>query len=78
MTTYVTAERAVDLAVKVAENHHMMCDTNSLRKRVYSWYNNTDVTNPEVLAACALTGVSYYRGATHMDMINMRNNWFLY
>lgn len=74
--TFVTAEKAVDLAIKVLENNGIVCNTHVIRERVYSWYNNTDVTDPEMLAACALSGVAWNSGATYFDMVRMKNDWF--
>lgn len=74
--SYLTVERAVELAVNVCEKSGIVCDTNSIRNRVTSWYENSDVTDPEILAACALSGISWSNGATYFDMIRMKNDWF--
>ena len=48
---------------------------NTVRTRVFSWYNNTDVTDVEMIAASALMG-SYRRDMTYEDMVDAKNWWF--
>lgn len=74
--TYTTVELAVLTAERILEVEHIACDTNSIRSRVYSWYEHSDVTDPEILAACALSGKDWYPAATYKDMLEAYEYWF--
>lgn len=76
MKFYSTVEKAVKLAVDILEINHIMDSTENIRARVYSWYENSDVTDPEVLAACALMGIKWFPEATYETMINAKEYWF--
>jgi hypothetical protein len=76
MTKYTAAETAISLVIENMEINHIACNTESIRARVYGWYNNSDVTDPEILAACALEGKDWYPGATYQDMLDAKNYWF--
>lgn len=76
MGKYTAAETAISLVIENMEINYIACDTASVRNRVYSWYNNSDVTDPEILAACALEGKDWYPGATYQDMLDAKNYWF--
>ena len=76
MTNYATVEKAVSLVVENLEANYITCNTDCIRDRVYSWYNNSDVTDPEVLAACALTGENWHPGVTYQDMLDAKEWWF--
>jgi len=76
MKRYATVEAAVVLAVETLETNHITCNTECIRAKVYSWYNNSDVTDPEVLAACALEGMDWFPGATYKLMLEMKERWF--
>lgn len=75
MKKYATVEAAVTLAMKTFETNHIVSDTECIRQRVYSWYSHSDVTDPEILAACAIEGW-WYPTATYQDMLNMKEEWF--
>ena len=47
-------ETAVDLANKIAAAAGIMMSDTCIRRRIENWYNHTDFTNPEILAACAI------------------------
>ena len=76
MKMYTTVENAVALVVENLEANHIACNTECIRNRVYSWYNHSDVTDPEMLAACALMGKDWYPGATYQDMLDAKEWWF--
>lgn len=76
MAKYMAAETAISLVVENMEINHIVCDTGCIRNRVYSWYNNSDVVDPEVLAACALEGLDWFPGATYKIMLEMKERWF--
>lgn len=73
---YSTVENAIALVIKNLEANHIAYDTECIRNRVYSWYNHSDVTDPEMLAACALMGQDWYPEATYEDMLDAREWWF--
>ena len=75
MTHYSTVEKAVELANNVLEASGIMMGNDTLRSRVFSWYNHTDVTDPEILAACAIFGY-YDSDYTYDDMLKDRDFWF--
>lgn len=77
MKRYMVVEAAIVLVIENLEVNHISCDTESIRNRVYSWYSNSDVTDPEILAACALEGKDWFPGATYQQMLNAKEQWFL-
>jgi len=76
MKTFSTVEAAVLLVVENFEVNQIVCDTNCIRNRILTWYEHSDVTDPEVLAACALEGKDWYPDATYEDMLNAKEWWF--
>lgn len=73
--TYSAVERAVDLVVNYYEARGIVCDTDSIRDRVLSWYNHSDVADAEILAGAALTGY-WLSNASYDDMLLARNVFF--
>lgn len=76
MKNYTTVEAAVALVVENFEINHIVCDTKCIRNRIYSWYENSDVTDPEILAACALEGKDWSLNARYTDMLAAKQKWF--
>ena len=76
MFIYSTVEKAVKLVVDNFEINHMACDTQAIRASVHSWYDNSDVTDPEILAACVLMGKDWFPGATYQYMLEAKEWWF--
>ena len=76
MKRYETAEKAIALVIENLEVNHIACDTKCIRNRVYGWYNHSDVTDPEMLAACALAGKDWHPGATYQEMLDEKEWWF--
>ena len=76
MKRYNAVEQAVALVNEYYEVNRISCDTNSIYKRVLSWYNNSDVVDPEMLAACALLGTDWFPEATYKMMVDAKNYWF--
>lgn len=76
MERYTTVENAVTLVIEILETNHIASNTDAIRNKVYSWYTHSDVTDSEILAACALEGKDWYPGATYQDMLNAKNWWF--
>ena len=73
---YTTVETAVKMAVNLLEVNHIANDTDSIYRRVMTWYEHTDVADPEILAACALTGKDWFPGATYDMMLEAKAEWF--
>ena len=73
---YTTVETAVKMAVDLLEANHIMNDTDSIYRRVMTWYEHTDIADPEILAACALTGKDWFPGATYDMMLEAKEEWF--
>lgn len=76
MKTYMTAEYATNLAIDTYEAEGIMINTNIVRQIVYEWYENTDITDPEVLATCALEGIHYTPTIDYMDILLLRDLYF--
>ena len=76
MKIYSTVEKAVNIAVEVLELHNATFNESTIRHTVMTWYNNSDVADPEILAACALMGVEWYHGATYTFMCEAREICF--
>lgn len=76
MKVYSTVENAVELAVMIYEANHTMTNTETIRKQIYSWYNHTDITDAEALAACAIE-FGYWNPNVTLDEIKIaKNEWF--
>ena len=76
MKRYATVEAAVILVIDYYEANHITCNTDFIRNRVYSWYSHSDVTDPEILAACTLLGIDWFPEATYKMMVEAKNYWF--
>ena len=76
MKIYSTAEKAIELAIYHFEINGISVDTGSICHRIYGWYNNTDVTDSEMLAACAIEGIDWSPNATYQLMIEAKDRWF--
>lgn len=75
MQTYTTVEKAVDLVVRLLEANNVTETNDTIRARVYDWYIHSDVTDPEVLAACALEG-KWHPGTSYAEMLDYKEWWF--
>lgn len=75
MTNVRLIDAAVNLVGTILDNLHITENNASIRNRVLSWYNNTDVTDPELLAAAAMLG-DYSIEYTYTDMLKARDYWF--
>ena len=76
MKRYTTVEISVQLAIDIFEANHIVCDTKSIYNRIYNWYNHSDITDPEILAACALEGMDWSPRSTYQEMLNAKERWF--
>ena len=59
MTNIKLFQTAINKANEYCENHNITSDYMSLYSRISDWYNHTDITDPEMLAAVALEFTSY-------------------
>jgi len=76
MKRYSTVEAAVELVVKNLEANRKVYDTDSIRAKVYAWYENTDVTDSEILAACVLEGKDWSVKTSYQEMLDLKEWWF--
>lgn len=76
MQRYSTVDMTVTMVFENFEANHITYDEKSVVNRVYSWYSHSDVTDPEILAACALMGKDWFPGATYQDMLDAKEWWF--
>lgn len=76
MKIYSTVEKAVNIAVNVLESHYVTFSEKCIRHTIMTWYENSDVADPEILAACALMGLDWYPGATYSLMCEAREICF--
>ena len=74
--TYSTVEAAVNLVINILEANHISSNTECIRRRVLTWYENSDVTDPEILAGCTLEGKDWFAGATYQFMLDAKEEWF--
>ena len=73
--TFKTVEAATELAFQTAQEMGLSYSKDSLKLRIYNWYDNSDVTDIYILAGCALCG-SYFQNATYDDMLTLADRWF--
>ena len=71
-----SVNNAVILAMREFEAQNIVCDSKSIQRRIETWYNHTDETDPKVLVACALTGKDWFPGATYQFMKEAKDYWF--
>ncbi len=76
MKTFTAVEQATNLAIQLFEANYITINYASVKDCVFSWYNNTDITDPEILAACALEGKNWFPGATYQQMLDAKEQWF--
>lgn len=76
MQRYSTVDMAATMVFENFEANHITYDEKSVVNRVYNWYSHSDVTDPEMLAACALMGKDWFPGATYQDMLDAKEWWF--
>lgn len=66
---------AMNLYRNMAEANRWVVDDDSIEAQVQSWYDNSDVVDPEMLAAAALE-YGYWRMISYEDWIDLKNKWF--
>ena len=75
MMIFSTVEKAVELASRTLEAAGFEVSSDTIRNRVLSWYNHTDVADPKVLAACSIEGY-FDSDYTYDDMLKAKAYWF--
>jgi hypothetical protein len=76
MRTYKAVEDAVTLVSDILEANYKVADNHSIRQRVLTWYEHTDIADPQMLAACALTGRDWFPAARYKWMLAAKEEWF--
>ena len=66
---------AVDLVVDWLELNYSPCDTDTIAAEVQSWYDHSDIVEPEMLAAAVLEW-GWWRMVAYQDWIDAKNKWF--
>lgn len=59
---------AVNSVIEYYEDNHSVSDTPSIERRILTWYDMTDVTDPKLLAAATIYYGEWFTGATLDDM----------
>lgn len=75
MTNWKLIDAAVQLVVEFNEFSGRVETTENIRNRVLDWYNNTDVTDVEMIAAAALHG-SYSPSISYKDLTAAKEYYF--
>ena len=73
--TNTTIRNATNLTNFLQKANGIYESIHSIETRVTGWYNHTDVTDIEVLAAAALIG-NYNKKFTYDDMLDAHQWWF--
>lgn len=73
---YAAVEEATRLVTKFNNTNHIAETIESVRSKVYSWYSNTDVTDPSVLAGCVLMDGYFSIGISYSEMLAAKEFWF--
>lgn len=66
---------AIDIIVLIHEANRRTVDNDSIKNAVLSWYINSDIVNPEMIAAAVLE-FGMFRRITYMDWESVWNKWF--
>ena len=66
---------AIDMVVLIHEANRRTVDSDSIKNAVLSWYVNSDIVDPEMLAAAVLE-YGTYRQITYTDWESAQNKWF--
>lgn len=70
------AERkATNIVSDYLESTGKMCDDASIEREVNSWYINSDIADPVMLAAAVLEWGQWHM-VSYNDWLDARNRWF--
>lgn len=75
MTNYRLINEAVKLANMQLESNGIMETNKTLFKRALVWYNNTEITDAETLAAVTLSG-HFHSSVRYNDIIAIKEFYF--
>lgn len=71
----IAVNEAVKLVSDLLEANYVTCETSTIEDEVQSWYDHSDVVEPEMLAAATLEW-GYWRQISYSDWCDARNKWF--
>lgn len=69
----ITTDNAYMIAEYLAQKNHVVLSEIELRRRIYDWYVNTDITDPDILASIAVAA-PYDESFSWNDIINCYMN----
>ena len=75
MTNMILINEAVKLVNEIYEGEGIMESTESIRAKVENWYNHTDITSAEMLAAASMLG-DYSKDIKYDDIVRLCENYF--
>lgn len=73
---YQAIKKALDLTIQTNRNNHLFVPYQIIVEQLYSWYENSDCTNPEILAVAALQYGFWFPAATYSMMLEAHEYWF--
>ena len=68
-------KRAVRLIIEIEEAEGIIEQTSNVEARVLDWYNNTEITSAEMLAAASMLG-DYSKDIKYDDIVRLCENYF--
>ncbi|MCC8068774.1 MAG: hypothetical protein LIO71_03290 [Ruminococcus sp.] len=68
-------EEAVKIVIEYWEAEGISEETKTIRDRVTDWYNHTEITTPQMLAAAAISG-DYEFGVTWDELLDRERFFF--
>lgn len=75
MTNWKLIEKSIKLVIDLFEAEGIMEDSKVIVHNVMTWYNKTDVTDAEMLAAAAISG-PYRFGTSWDELIDLKEFYF--
>lgn len=74
MTNTNLINDAIDLVVNYFEANRILVNSSTIRTRVESWYNNSDIADAEILAAMSIEGS--YKPMDYSEILAKRDEYF--
>lgn len=71
----MSVNEAVKLVSDLLEANHISCTTSTIEDEVQSWYDHSDVADPEMLAGAVLEW-GYWRMVSYSDWCDAKAKWF--
>lgn len=75
MTNKNLITKAVEIVISYFETEGISEETRTLYSRAEDWYNHTEITNPQTLAAVVISG-SYDRGIRYNEIKQIEEFYF--